>query len=127
MISMEKRKCLNRECPNGGFFIPARANQLHCPGCKDRKGNLKKKQERDTIFIKEKVLKHNARRLAYIYRVYVHGDVPSEILKYEKIEKSIFTDISKNPRTGGNVYWSHNYGLELVVDSPSNLFRVHKR
>jgi hypothetical protein len=67
------------------------------------------------------------KRLKYVYETgfYPEG-VPRQIIKHEKIDIKLYTDSGKNPKTGGAVFWSHNYGVELIGKDP-DLFQIHKR
>jgi hypothetical protein len=88
--------------------------------------NHQKKIDSETIYAREKALRYNARRLEYIHSQYASNDVPALILTYEKIQITVFTDAGKNPKTGGTVYWSHNYGVEKTGENPKT-FRIYKR
>jgi hypothetical protein len=122
-----KKKCKNPNCPNG-HFIPKRQDQLFCPGCKDNYHN-NNRREASAIFQKrEKQLRHNAKRLEYLYTcgLYPNG-IPDIIIKHEKIDLQLYTHRNQNATSGATVSWSHNYGIEKIADTPSKLYCIHQR
>jgi hypothetical protein len=122
-----KRKCLNPNCPNI-WFTPRRLDHLHCDGCKNKKHNAQRKKDNETIFARERVLRHNMRRLKYVHETGFYPEtVPVEIIKHEKINLRVYTDTGKNAQTGGTVFWSHDYGIEVISKVPRPIFQIHKR
>jgi hypothetical protein len=122
----EKRKCLNPECPNDGF-VARRSDQLHCDGCKNKRHNARRKHDKENRFRREGILRRNAKRLEIIFKMDFFPDgVPAAILKHEQIDLLIYTDNGRNEITGGTIYWSHDFGIEIISKLPK-LYKVHHR
>lgn len=122
-----KRKCLYEGCPNT-WFIPRRANQLHCDGCKDAKSNAKKKKEAAELYPNEKQLKHNTKRLKALYESpQYRSGVTEFVMRHEKIDLTIITGRCKNATNDAPILWCYSYGFELVADNPYKIYKIYKR
>lgn len=127
-IKYLKRKCKNPFCFQKEF-VPKRSDQLFCDQqCKNYFHNEEKKKKRDTVFSKEKILKHNYEALKKLSIYSDHNQlVPDIILKHEKVNLKVFTDQGINETTKGKILWSHGFGLELASHPSSGYYIIHRR
>jgi hypothetical protein len=127
-IKYPKRQCKNPSCSQREF-VPKRSDQLFCDQeCKNYYHNQEKKKKKETVFNKEKILKHNYESLK---KLYTYSDykqlVPEIILKHEKINLTVFTDQGVNEATNRKILWSHGFGLELASHPSSGYYIIHRR
>jgi hypothetical protein len=127
-IKYPKKQCKNPICATGSF-VPDRPNQLFCDEqCKNHFHNTEKKKARESIFKREKILKHNYKTLEKLKKESAYKkQVPEYILLHEKFDLTAFTDQSINEPSKRKINWSHGYGLELIAESPVNTYFIHSR
>ena len=126
-IKYPKQKCKNPICFSKEF-VPSRPNQLFCDQqCKNHFHNQAKKKRKETTFKKEEILRHNYKTLEKLSKDGRYKkSVSEEILFHEKMNTNVFTDQSINERTGARINWFHDFGLELINQSPK-MFLIHRR
>lgn len=126
-IKYPKQKCKNPLCASKEF-VPSRPNQLFCDEqCKNHFHNQVKKKRRETTFKKEEILRHNYKVLEKLWKDGRYKkSVSEDILFHEKIDPTVFTDQFFNERTKTRINWFHDFGLELISQSPK-MFLIHHR
>lgn len=127
-VTLAKIKCLNEDCTIG-YFSPKRSDQKFCDEqCKNHYHNKQKKQDKQSTFSREQVLKHNHHVLEKLYRSGRYKDgIPEMILVHEGFEITVFTDQQTNEITGQRILWSHGYGVEVIGHEKPYLYNIHTR
>ncbi len=118
--------CQNPDCPNGGVFIPNRADQHHCDKkCRNRANYIKRKDllaaRYADIVDQVKIDQKLERLLKDQPEGYVYTD---EMLRLLEIRLNSAISILRDPKNGKWIHMFSNYGL--VLEKPG-LYTITKK
>jgi len=120
--------CSNPAC--GIEFVPHDRRQIYCEQqCRINFNNDKRHEENNSRFSDEKQSRLNRKILAAAWEKLINQKeklVARINLEWDKFNFQTQASIKKNLKTGRNILWYHDYGLELI-DPAGNLFEIHKK
>lgn len=123
-----ERKCKNPAC--GISFEPHDRRQKYCETqCRINANNDRRFMANNSRFSDEKQVRLNNKILESIWRRLVNQKqklVEKSILEWEKFKFDSQVLINRNSKSGRNILWYYDYGLELV-DQARHLFEIHKK
>ena len=122
------QKCKNPACEI--LFEPHDRRQEYCERqCRINANNDKRHFENQTRFIQERQTRSNNKILASAWEKLKNQKdklVKRSNLEWDRFNFQTQALIKKNTKTGRNILWYHDYGLELV-DGAGNVFEIHKK
>ncbi len=123
----ETRKCLNPGCPD--YFETTDDRKFYChKKCKNQASNAKQKELNNTLYIRDKEIRSNSKKIQKLHDDPRYSkEVPEIIIKHERINTLLHTDKGLNKDTDRPILWSHLYGLEIIETTPYKLYKIHKR
>src|SRR5689334_3971739 len=123
-----ERKCKNPACTSK--FEPHDRRQEYCePQCRVNANNDKRFLANNTRFKDEKQARLNNKILESIWKKLNDQKqklVERSILEWEKFKFDSQVLINRNSKSGMNILWYYDFGIELV-DKSRNLFEIHKK
>jgi hypothetical protein len=121
-------ECSNPECQI--LFTPHDRRQIFCEDqCRVNYYNDKRHANDNSRFADEKIARLNNKILAIIWKKVTHLKkkiVQKSILEWEGFRFDSQVMITKNAKTGNNILWYYDFGLELV-DTKDGLFEIHNK
>jgi hypothetical protein len=122
------KTCKNPACEVE--FDPHDRRQEYCERqCRINANNDKRHLENNSRFSDEKQARLNNKILESAWEKLKNKkekNVERVNLEWDKFNFQTHASIKKNNKTGRNILWYHDYGLELI-DPAGNLFEIHKK
>ena len=127
------RRYLPQECANPAcqdIFVPHDRRQIYCePQCRINANNDRRYFENNTRFFDEKIARRNCKILEFIWEkisLRKYKIVSRERLDFEEFDFDSPHQVTVNPKTGREIRWYHNFGLENYPFT-DKLFTLYKR
>ena len=122
------RKCKNPTCKVS--FEPHDRRQEYCERqCQINANNDKRFLANNSRFIDEKQARRNNKILESFWEKLKDKKqklVSKGLLEWEQFKFNSQTLINRNSKSGKNILWYYDYGLEQV-DEPRGLYEIHKK
>ena len=122
------KSCSNPACKSK--YQPHDFRQIFCSTqCRINYHNDSRREKSNTLYFKEKLLRHKAKALRDLYNspnYRKEKKVSGEALLFLNILPGLTTDLEINSQTKRMIYWAHDMGLEPLT-TKNDYFEIHQR